>query len=45
MRYVVGVYNGFDVDDYYVDADSVDEACNIATAIACGGEVYIVHVL
>lgn len=38
-RYIVGIFNGFDVDDYYINADSYDDAYNIGMGI---GEVYTV---
>lgn len=42
-KYVVGIYNGFDVDDYYIEASSADEANEIARTIAeyTGGELYL----
>lgn len=38
-RYIVGIFNGFDVDDYYINADSYDDAYNIAMSI---GQVYTI---
>lgn len=38
-RYIVGIFNGFDVDDYYINADNYDDAYNIGMGI---GEVYTV---
>lgn len=46
MRYVVGIFNGVDVDDYYVEASSIEEAYERAEEIAInvGGSVYtVVH--
>lgn len=37
--FIIGVFNGFDVDDYYINAESVEEAISIASAY---GEVYCV---
>lgn len=42
MRYVIGIHNGFDVDDYYVDAESKDEAIDKALALASSGTVFTV---
>lgn len=39
-RYIVGVHNGFDVDDYYVDAESIKDACMIALSMAGDGTIY-----
>lgn len=42
-KYIVGVYNGFDVDDYYVDAVSYGDACMIALSMAGDGTIYDVE--
>ena len=38
-RYIVGIFNGFDVDDYYINASNYDDAYNIGMTI---GEVYTI---
>ena len=40
--YIVGIHNGYDVDDYYINAESADEACDIALSMAGYGYVYCV---
>lgn len=39
-RYIIGIHNGYDVDDYYINANTLDEACTIALSMAGGGSVY-----
>lgn len=43
-KYVIGIHNGFDVDDYYVEASSKEEAVAIGKHIAAstGGTLYCV---
>lgn len=43
-RYIIGINNGFDVDDYYIEASSREEAITIGEAIASqvGGTLYTV---
>lgn len=38
-RYIIGVYNGIDVDDYYINANSKQEAIKIASQY---GSIYTV---
>lgn len=42
MTYIVGIHNGFDVDDYYIEASSKEEAIAIGESIASqvGGTLY-----
>lgn len=45
-NYVIGVFNGFDVDDYYIEAASYEEAVLVGKniAISVGGTLYsVVH--
>lgn len=40
-KYVVGIFNGVDVDDYYIDAESEDMAIDMAVSMS-GGTVFTV---
>lgn len=42
--YIIGVHNGFDVDDYYIKASSREEAYEIGKQIAVeqGGTLYTI---
>lgn len=37
--YTIGIFNGYDVDDYYINANSRTEAIRIAEEIS-GGSYY-----
>jgi len=38
-RWIIGIHNGFDVDDFYVHAENEQEAVEKALAMAGGGTV------
>lgn len=41
-RYIVGIHNGVDVDDYYVSANSKDETVREVLSFQPDGTVYTV---